>query len=170
MTTTDYKTGASNELDSKIKLGRSLENVKGNVWWHGYWVTENFKGVHDKLTKNYQSSLALVPAYGDKSLVPESVSGLKVSEKGDEIMLEWNAPKQAKTQKETDVVKFVVYEFLPNEDPNNLDNAVAIICITPFNSLILGKKHEEKDLKGNTYVVTSLDRMNRESKPVNVKF
>lgn len=170
MTTTDYKTGASNELDSKIKLGRSLENVKGNVWWHGYWVTENFKGVHDKLTKNYQSTLALVPAYGDKSIVPESVSGLKVSEKGDEIWLEWNAPKQAKTQKETDVVKFVVYEFLPDEDPNNLDNAVAITCVTPFNSLILGKKHEEKDLKGNTYVVTALDRMNRESKPVKVKF
>lgn len=170
MGTTDYKTGASNELDSKIKLSRGLENVNGNVWWHGYWVTENYKGVRDRLTKDYQSSLALVPAYGDKSVVPESVSGLKIKEKGNDFILEWNAPKRSKQESETDVVKFVIYEFLPGENPDNIENAYAITCITPFTSLILGEKSEGSDLKGHTFVVTALDRMNRESKPVKVKF
>ena len=170
MTTTDYKTKASNELDSKIKLSRSLPNVNGNVWWHGYWVTENLKGVHDKLKNNYQSTLALVPAYGDKSIVPPSVSDLKIKENGNDIVLEWKAPKASKTPKETDVVKYVVYEFMPGEDSSNLENAAAITCITPFTDLVLGSKKEEKELKGNTFVVTAIDRMNRESKPVKVKF
>ena len=170
MTTADYKTGAPNELDSKIKLGRSLPNVNGNVWWHGYWVTENFKGVFDKLKDSYQSSLALVPAYGDKSVVPESASNLKITPRGNDMVLEWNAPKDSKKQKETDIVKYVVYEFLPGEDSSDLENTEAIIAITPFQNIILGDRSQDKEFKGNTYVVTSLDRMNRESKPVKVKF
>ena len=153
MTTQDYKTKAPNELDSKVKLSRSLENVKGNVWWHGYWVTENFKGVFDKLKGTHQSTLALVPAYGDKSVMPEPASDLRITSKGSDIALEWKAPKEGKKQKDTDVVKYVVYEFLPEEDSSNLDNASAIISITPYTRLVLGLKEAEDELKGNTYVV-----------------
>lgn len=170
MTTKDSKTGAADELDSKVKLSRKLENVKGHVWWHGYWVTENFKGVRDRLKNNYQSTLALAPAYGDTSIKPDAVKGLKVYKDNNYILLGWEMPKQPSKQKATDVVKYVVYEFLPGEDSNNIDDAVAIIAITPSNRVILGDKDDDNDLKGNVYVVTAVDRMNRESKPVKVKF
>ena len=50
-----------NELDTKVRLSRRLPNVKGNVWWHGYWVTGNYKGAADSLAMKYQSTIALPP-------------------------------------------------------------------------------------------------------------
>lgn len=166
----DPKANQPNELDTKIKLSRELENVKGNVWWHGYWVTGNYKGVRDRLIEEYQSTYALPPVYGDTSKKPDPVNGLKISRENDGIFLKWNAPSKGSKMKETDVMKFVVYEFYPGEDPENLENAVAIIAVTPNNKLILGKEADLESLKKNTYVVTSVDRMNRESRPVTVKF
>lgn len=169
MDSPDPGNNAPDELDTKIKLSRKLENVKGNVWWHGYWVTDNYKGVADKLKADYQSTLALPPAYGDAKKTPEAVKGLKFIKESGKLILGWDKPRHDKSMKETDVVKFVVYEFLPEEDSNDLDNAVAIITVTPNNRVIIADRGEEGALKGNTYVVTAVDRMNRESKPSKLK-
>lgn len=169
MDTADPSNGSPNELDSKIKLSRKLPNVKGNVWWHGYWVTDNYKGVADKLRNNYQSTLALAPAYGDKSQRPAPVSGLKFLRADGKLLLGWDKNKTGKTPQATDAVKYVIYEFLPGEDVSNLENAETIISITPNTRVILADKNGEADLKGNTYVVTAIDRMNRESKPAVLK-
>lgn len=166
----DTKAGQPNELDTKVKLSRSLPNVKGNVWWHGYWVTENYKGVRDKLSSNYQNTVALPPAYGDKNKKPKEVSGLKIVKDDDNVLLVWDKAKNGNQMKETDVVKYLVYEFLPDEDTNNLENSETIIMLTPNNRVILASGSEVEEIKGNTYVVTSIDRMNRESSPVKVKF
>ena len=160
---------SSNELETKIKLSRSLENVKGNIWWHGYWVTENYRGVSDLLKDKFQSTLALPPAYGDASKHPEQVKGLHFIRENGNLFLAWDKASYGKSQKETDVVKYVVYEFLPGEDTDNLEISETIISITPNNLVILAEKDGEKELKGNTYVVTSVDRMNRESKPMKIK-
>ena len=170
MDTPDPGNNASDELDTKIKLSRKLENVKGNVWWHGYWVTDNYKGVADRLRTDYQSTLALPPAYGDKSKRPVDVKGLKFVRSDGKLILSWDKAGLAQKPGETDVVKYVVYEFLPGEDTDNLDNAEAIISITPTNRIILADKKGEGALKGNTYVVTAVDRMNRESRPAKMKF
>ena len=169
MDTADPGNNAKDELDTKIKLSRRLENVKGNVWWHGYWVTGNYKGVADRLRSDYQSTLALAPAYGDPGKRPEAVKGLKFIRENGNLILGWDQAAHGRTQKETDTVKYVVYEFLPDEDSSDLDNAQAIISITPSHRLIIAAKGEESRLKGNTYVVTAVDRMNRESKPVKLK-
>lgn len=157
------------ELDTKIKLSRNLPNIKGNVWWHGYWVTENYKGVRDRLASDYQRTIALPPAYGDKNKRPEAVKSLKTSKTTDGIFLSWNAPKQGREMEETDAVKFVIYEFLPGENPENLDNTEALIMVTPDSNILISSQESGADIKGNTYVVTSLDRMNRESAPVKIK-
>lgn len=165
MDSDDPTAGQPDELDTKINLSRSLPYVKGNVWWHGYWVTDNYKGVADKLKRNYQSTLALAPAYGDASKQPAPVSGLKIVRQDGRILLEWTKPTYTGKGKETDAVKFVVYEFIPGEDSDDLEFSDAIISITPNNRIILAEKGEEAGIKGNTYVVTAIDRMNRESKP-----
>lgn len=169
MDTADPGTNSPDELDTKIKLSRSLDNVKGNVWWHGYWVTGNYKGVADRLKSNYQSTLALPPAYGDKSKRPQEVTGLKFIRENGKLILGWDKVKNASRQKETDAVKYVVYEFLPGEDTSNLNNAETIISITPNNRIVLADKNGEAELKGNTYVVTAVDRMNRESNGGKIK-
>ena len=169
MDTADPGTNSPDELDTKIKLSRSLDNVKGNIWWHGYWVTGNYKSVADRLKSNYQSTLALPPAYGDKSKRPQEVTGLKFIRENGKLILGWDKVKNASRQKETDAVKYVVYEFLPGEDTSNLNNAETIISITPNNRIVLADKNGEAELKGNTYVVTAVDRMNRESNGGKIK-
>lgn len=168
MNTADPKADSGNELGTKIRLSRELDRVKGNIWWHGYWVTENYKGVHNLLKNNYQSTLALAPAYGDPNKRPEPVNGLKLMKEEGRILLGWDKPVYGKKQSETDAVKFVVYEFLPGENTADLDRAETIITITPGNCIVLSEDGDGP-IKGNSYVVTAIDRMNRESKPSKVK-
>ena len=85
------------------------------------------------------------------------------------LLLSWNKEAASSQQKETDVVKYVVYEFLPGEDTDNLELSETIITITPNNLIVLAENGEEQALKGNTYVVTAVDRLNRESKPTKLK-
>ena len=169
MDSADPGNNSEDELDTKINLSRSLENVKGNVWWHGYWVTDNYRGVADKLKSNYQSTLALPPAYGDQSKRPETVNGLKFERANGKLLLDWDKNPRSNRQKDTDIVKYVVYEFLPGEDTDNLEQAETIITITPSTRIVLAENGGEDEIKGNTYVVTAVDRQNRESKPAKLK-
>lgn len=166
MDTADPKNHDSNELDTKVKLSRSLPNVQGNVWWHGYWVTGNYGGVADSLAMKYQSTIALPPAYGDKSKRPAAPSNLKVSRRDGNLFLSWSEPEKGSRQSDTDAVKYVVYEFYPDEKPDT-SLSEPIIALTPYHKLLLSD--DEESVRGNTYVVTALDRMNRESQPVMVR-
>ncbi|MDE6393268.1 MAG: family 10 glycosylhydrolase [Muribaculaceae bacterium] len=149
-----------NELDTKVRLSRSLPNVKGNVWWHGYWVTGNYKGAADSLAMKYQSTIAIPPAYGDSRISPRTVKDLKIERDGDKSFLTWNAPaRQGHEEEATDVVKYVVYEFFQGESQDTEDSQT-IVAMTPYTKVSITAD------KGATYAVTALDRMNRESKPI----
>ncbi len=163
MTNADPKTGDKNELATKVKLSRDLPNVKGNVWWHGYWVTDNLRGVADSLALKHQSTIAIPPAYGDKTLKPIAVNNLRIEKEGHDNYLVWDAPVGGRIQTETDAVKFVVYQFFPGED-TNIDDSQTIIAMTPYTRILL----DDDSLKGCRFVVTSIDRMNRESEPRSV--
>lgn len=157
----DSRMAQRSELATKVRLGRELPNVQGNVWWHGYWVTENYKGVADSLALHHQSTIAIPPAYGDRKLSPERPSDLKVIKDGHDTFLSWNPPAVSSRQKETDAVRFVVYEFFPGEKIDTADPQT-IIALTPYSRLKLPSGNFDK---GTTFLVTSLDRMNRESMP-----
>lgn len=169
MNTADPGNKDKNELDTKVRLSRILSNVGGNVWWHGYWVTENYKGVADSLALKYQSTIALPPAYGDKSKQPQPVKNLRLERENGKIFLSWTPPMNGTKEKDTDAVKFVVYEFFPGEDTSSLEDSQTIIALTPYNKLLISDDGNPEAVKGNTFVVTSLDRMNRESAPVFLK-
>lgn len=162
MDKSDAATGQPSELNTKIRLGRELPNVDGNVWWHGYWVTGNYKGVADSLASGWQSTIALPPAFGDLNKKPLQPQHLRTSTSGGKTFLEWDAPKVGRTPHDTDAVNFVVYEFFPDETPDITD-AETIIALTPANKITIpGGKPE----KGTRFAITALDRMNRESDPV----
>lgn len=161
MNTPDTKAGKPNELFTKIKLSRELPNVKGAIWFHGYWLTENYKGALKQISSEHYPTLALPPAYGDLSKKPKTVKDIKITkdENGKEL-LEWIPVKNGHHPAETDVVRYVVYEFLPGEK-QDISNPEAIIAITPENAVLLPGVTD-----GNIYAVTSIDRMNRESAPI----
>ncbi|MDE7403141.1 MAG: family 10 glycosylhydrolase [Muribaculaceae bacterium] len=148
-----------NELDTKVKLSRKLPNVKGNVWWHGYWVTDNYKGAADSLAMKYQSTFALPPAYGDLKKTPKSVSNLKIVKYEGKEYLEWTAPSASHVPHESDIVRFAVYQFFPGET-QDINEAESLVAVTPYNRVLINPE------PGATYAVTALDRMNRESKPI----
>lgn len=169
MDSADPKAHRPNELYTKIKLSRDLPNVDGNVWWHGYWVTDNYKGVRDSLANDYQSVPALPPAFGDKSVRPAEPQKARLVERKDGVYVEFEAPRYGgrdhRHGASTDAVRYVVYSFFPDEDLN-IEDADAIVAVTPFTSVRVADNASEAE--GMRYRVTSLDRMNRESKPVEV--
>lgn len=166
MNNADPKTGDSNELATKVKLSRELPNVKGNIWWHGYWVTSNMKGVADSLSYVHQQTVALPPEYGDRDVKPDPVKHLRLKKKDGMLYLEWQAGKLQ--GKATDQIRFVVYSFLPDEDLD-LDNVEAIMTLTPREEYLVSEDADSQSLKGMRFVVTALDRNNRESNPIELK-
>ena len=167
MNTEDPKNNDKNELDTKVRLSRELPNVKGNIWWHGYWVTENLNGVLDSLAMKYQSTLALPPAYGDQALKPRKVNNLKLVKNNNQVFLTWEKPQTSGDALATDAVKYVVYQFFPDEEID-INDAETIISITPFNKVLVEDISAGPTAEGSTFIVTSVDRMNRESEPVKV--
>lgn len=171
MDTADPGNNDTNELDTKVRMSRELSNVSGNIWWHGYWVTDNYKGVADSLALKYQSSLALPPAYGS-SHQASAVKNLHREKHDGKTFIVWNHPddfagygaaERGEDDRATDVVKYVVYQFFKGEEID-LGDPQTIIAITPFNRICIDETDEEM-----IFVVTPVDRMNREGKPSKIK-
>ena len=141
----------ASQLRHKINLTRADDNIQGNCWWPGYYVTENRGGIADSLMIDFQSTVAIPPAYpwiSDKR--PDAVRNFKRHSDS----LSWDAPRTA--GKADDVVKYVVYRF-EEDDEIDLENTEAIEAIT-------WKPSFDIEYPG-VYVVTALSRVNQESKP-----
>lgn len=162
MDAADPKGHRPNELNTKITLSRTLPNIKGNVWWHGYWVTDNYKGVLDSLALDYQQAIALPPAFGDQSRRPKAPQKVRVETEKDGVYVTWDTPVRHGGQTSEDAVRYAVYSFFPDEK-EDIDRGEAIIALTPHTRVKVADTPEEVD--GVKYLVTSLDRMNRESNP-----
>ena len=170
MDSADPKNHDKNELDTKVRLSRKLPHVDGNVWWHGYWVTDNYKGVADSLSLKYQSTIALPPAWGDQKVKPAKISGLQVQRYDGKTFLEWDRPDTGSYRKETDQVMYVVYSFFPGERTDDLSDPQTIIAVTPFTRVLISDDEDPASVEGMTFAVTALDRLNRESLPMKIKF
>lgn len=160
MDSADPKNHDRNELDTKVTMSRNLKNVGGNVWWHGYWVTGNYKGAADSLAKKYQSTIALPPVYKGPGKGPKAVKKIELEKSDEGSFLSWDAPANGREQKADDAIRFVVYEFLPGEKLD-INNSQAIVALTPFHRVRIANPEP-----GLSYAVTTLDRLNRESDPI----
>lgn len=163
MKTPDPGNKDKNELATKVRMARELDNINGVVWWHGYWVTGNLNGVADSLAMKHQSTIALPPAWGDKNVKPKTVEEIKLEKRDGKLFLKWQAPHHGSVNKAEDVVRYVVYEFYPGEK-QDINEAQTIVAVTPFTEVLVS--NNPKDMEGVTFAVTTLDRMNRESDPI----
>ena len=129
-------------------------------------MTENLNGVADSLALRHQATLAIPPSFGDAKRKPTSVKNIRIIENDNQLFLTWDAPLSSSSHpSDSDVVRYVVYQFFPDEEIDTED-AETIITITPHTAVLVEDSKEGPNAEGSTFVVTSLDRMNRESAPV----
>ncbi len=141
--------GEADQLKSKLQACRMAPNIQGVCWWPAYSISDNYKGVADRLRTELHKSVAIVPEYtwlcADKPSAPASV---RVSSG----ILRWDVPKASRSV--NDAVRFVVYRF-DTDKKVNLDDASAIVAVT--------NSRELKIATPGVYIVTALNRVNIES-------
>ena len=146
------------ELDEKIELSRNLSSIAGNCWWYASALTSDYKGAHTSLA-DMNIVPALPPDYpwlADGTPLPKSPDMVHIVDR----VLHWHIPDTKNTESLEDPVSFVVYRLSSGkasiDDPRRIE------------ALIRGDNFWEipDDCPpGTWFTVTSLDRVNRESKP-----
>ena len=152
------------QLPAKMKLQRSLPAVQGSCQWYAAAVVENPGNYYTLLQKNYHRYPALLPTspfMDDKA--PAKVKKLKMAWTFRGPVLMWKEPKYKDEMDKP--IQYVVYRFDKGEKVN-LEDPSKIVEITRENFILL--PYEEGKVKYQ-YVVTALDRLHNESKPVKKK-
>ncbi len=141
----------ASQLNHKVNLSRAIPGIDGNCWWPGYEVSKNTLGVLDSLSTSLMSHKALTPAFPNLSdVAPAQPADLKVADG----LLSWSVPAAA--GKAEDAVRFVVYRFDADAEPDT-DDSSSIVAVTNRPSF---------RAKGpGLYLITSLSRTNIESEP-----
>lgn len=155
---------ASHQLPRKMQLQRSLPAVNGSCQWYAASLVDNpgnYATALSKVYHRYPALQPLMPFIDDEA--PKKVRRLKDVWTSDGLMLFWTAPK---AKHYMDVAQqYVVYRFAPGEKIDTSDPS-HIVAVT---------RHTYYKLPYNdgrtkyTYVVTALDRLQNESKPVKEK-
>ena len=153
----------SHQMPAKYSLQRALPNVQGSCQWYAAACVNNPGNYRTLLKQQYHSTPALQPLmpYIDKKAPgkPKNVKARSYAMTG--AVLTWEAPR---AKKEMDRARqYVIYKFEKGEKVK-LDNSANIVAITSGFSYSLPASK-----KGTTFVVTALDRLHNESKPVKVK-
>ncbi len=153
----------SHQMPIKYELQRSLPHVQGSCQWYAAACVNNPGNYRTMLQRVYHSTPALQPLmpYIDKKAPskPRNVQLSKYAMTG--TILSWEEPK-GKTELDR-ARQYVIYQFDKGEKVK-LDNPEHILAITSGNSFTLPVLK-----KGTTIVLTALDRLHNESKPVKVK-
>ena len=160
----DLKNPSVNQMPEKFRLQRTLRGIQGSCLWYSAAVVRDEGNYASILKSKYHRTLALQPLFpflDDKA--PNKPRKVKAVWTSKGYYLFWTEPK-GKT--EMDKAKsYVVYRF-PAGAKIDLYDASAIVAITSGCHFRLPyTKGKEK----YTYVVTALDRLQNESKPVKVK-
>ena len=159
----DLKNKNVHQLAAKMSLHADLPRVQGTVLWYAKAAVDNIGNYGTLLRNNYWRLPALQPvmAHIDKKApkAPRKLKGIGMDD-GKQVLF-WTAPKGKGWQDEA--AQYVVYRF-ENGETIDINNPSKIVRLTT------DCHYELPDQQGKcTYVVTALDRMHNESKPVKKK-
>lgn len=147
-------TADAGELDHKVKRTRELPRLDGSCWWPAALITSNHGGIADRLEGDFHAHPALPPAYPSLSEhTPEPVSLPRYNGE----MLSWATHEPL--GKTDDAIAWVVYLF-PGNHETNMSDPTSIHAITRERQCRL------PDGFRGTVAITSLSRVNIESRPV----
>ena len=154
----------TDQMHAKFHLQRTLNGIDGSCLWYSAAVVRDEGGYASRLKQQYHRLPALqplMPFIDDKA--PGKVKKVKDLWMPDGYYLFWTAPK-AKTEMDR-AVSYVVYRF-GHKEKINLEDPTRIVAITP-NTMM--KLPYENGTTKYVYVITALDRLHNESKPVKKK-
>ena len=154
----------THQVYQKYNIQRSLPNVVGSCQWYAKACVDNPANYTTVLRQMYHPFPALQPTMSwIDNKAPGKVRKSKVVWMNDGPVLFWTAPT-AKNEMDQ-ATRYVVYRFAKGQKVV-LDNPANILGITSdtFYRLPYSGGHAQF-----TYVVTALDRMQNESKPVKKK-
>ena len=149
------------QQEAKQIIRDQLPAVKGSVLWYAKAAVDNVGNYGTMLRQQYWRHPALQPEmpFLDKK-APKKPRAVKALWTNDGPVLFWTAPKGK--QWGDVATRYVVYRFAKNEAIDS-DNSAKILTITDQTFLKLPYVNGQTQY---TYVVTALDRMQNESKPV----
>ena len=154
----------AHQVYQKYNLQRAMPNVSGSCQWYAKACVDNPQNYTTVLRQMYHRYPALQPTMPwIDGKAPGKVRKAKVLWMEDGPVLFWTAPKAKDTMDYA--TKYVVYRFVKGE-PVDIGDPSHIVSITTDTFLKLPYSG------GGTqyiYVVTALDRMQNESKPVRKK-
>lgn len=161
---TDPNNPNKHQLDAKMHLHKQMANVNGTVLWYAKAAVDNIGNYGTMLRNIYWHNPALQPEMPFLSKkAPGKVKKVQPVWMDNGYVLFWTEPKAKDWQ--TEAVKYAVYAFANGEkiDLDKSENIVAITsnCFYKLPYIDGGKKY--------TYVVTALNRIDNESKPVKKK-
>lgn len=160
----DLQSPSIHQMAAKMRLQRSFSTIQGSCQWYSTALVQNPGNYGTMLKQEYHRYPALMPKFSfmdDEA--PGKVKKMKPVWTEDGYMLFWTAPK-AKDEMDK-AVQYVVYRFGKDEKVN-LDDATRIVAITRSNYYKLPYENGKTKYR---YVVTALDRLQNESKPVSKK-
>ena len=153
-----------NQLPAKMALQRAYQTIGGSCQWPASAVVENVGRYKDALIAEYHRYPALPPVFDFiDNEPPRKVRKVKAVWTEDGYVLFWTAPKYHNEMERA--VQYVVYQFKRDEDVD-IDDPSHIVAVTPDTYYKL--PYEDGKTKYR-YVVTALDRLQNESKPVKKK-
>ncbi len=151
-------TTRNNQLYHKLEIMQRLDSVHGLVWWPGYSITKNYKGVADSLQTTTQAIPALPAPYTWLDNVPPPpVTNLRlVTTKKGAKALTWQPA--ATTDPMQQAVRYVVYAW-PAGD-NHTATPESVWLITGETRVTLPATMQQYD-----FAVQAVDRCNNLSTP-----
>lgn len=165
-----YKVNANNDvrwkepdqIGKQIRLNRQLSKIKGSAYFSSKSFKGNPLGLTDSLKNSLYKNIALAPEWTASQSSSDRQYPVSFIGKENGIHLIWQESERYDNLNTH--TRYVIYRFSKNEkvDLGNSKNIIALPAETSYFDASAQRK------KTYTYVVTSLDRYNQESKPTTV--
>ncbi len=154
-----------NEIKNQINLNRANANTQGEIYFSSTSIKNNNLFLADSLRLNTNKYKTLVPTMPWLDNVnPNPVLALTYTFVAGKVKLTWSLPTAAG---DGDLAKkIVVYKFDPTENVN-INSAKNILYISPKDTLqFIDNVVLPASVQAYKFVVTTLDKLNNESAPV----
>ncbi|MCQ2257248.1 MAG: family 10 glycosylhydrolase [Bacteroidaceae bacterium] len=151
------------QMFAKYELQRSLPNIQGSCQWYAAACVANPGNYRTALETTYHKTPALQPLmkFIDDKAPGKPAKIKKVRYADDGMLISWQEPKY---KDEMDrAIQYVVYRFEKGQKID-LESSENILCITHNTSIKVPEFN-----KGTIHIITALDHLHNESKPVKIK-
>ncbi|UZR95881.1 glycoside hydrolase family 10 protein [Chondrinema litorale] len=151
------------EMPKQLSYNRSLNQVKGSVFFRANSFMRNRGNFRDSLETNWYKYPSITPPMPWKDDVPpRKPDNFKVTLQNNGMQLSWEKPAPA--QDNDNAIRYILYKLPIDSHPDVIENPQNILAILD------GEHFTFTDTAANSYetheyLITSLDKLNNESAP-----